>query len=426
MKRALVVVAMLAAVSAQARTTVEHWWDAYKRGVAAIGAKNYQVGIEAMQRALTEMPSENVNAHARDETIVYVPHYWIGFAKLNLGDFDGAMRELRTSEEQGAIQNSDYYARLRDAVARVNAEKARVVQSGVADVKKVADTAVSRAMSTQMDALGAGADRSDSYRAGQRKLQEAMEQLRASGSDANAYRRATDAANQARDLFSGAAEEAKRLKAARATPAVVPKQLPPKPVPQAPVAPVDVAHITVQPQPQPVPAPVVATPPPAAPIESEALVSTRIALQQYRQHKISRALASEAGKLDAQLRAHPDEKTINAVNAFLASHQTTAPLTEAAKEKPDLLPAYRAFARGEIDKSVTLLTSVIEDRPMAEAFLLRGCAKYTAAMLTAKPDLASATSDFKSALRLNRALRLDRQAFSPKMVTFFEQVKGGR
>ena len=46
-------------------------------------------------------------------------------------------------------------------------------------------------------------------------------------------------------------------------------------------------------------------------------------------------------------------------------------------------------------------------------------------MLTPKPDLSSAANDFKSALKLNRAVRLDRQAFSPRIVAYFEHMKGG-
>jgi len=422
MKRALVVIAVVVAASAQARTAADNWFDAYKRGITAITSKNYQAGIEAMQKALGEMPNENVAARFKNETVVYVPHYWIGFAKLSLGDFDGALRELRTSEEQGAIQNSDYYARLREAIARANTEKARAAQSGVADVKKAADAAVSRAMSTQMDALGAGADRSDAYRSGQRKLQDAMDQLKSGGADAGAYRRAADSANQARELFAGAAEEAKKLKASRAAvpPPVIAK---PKPVLQAPVAPVDVTSIHVQPKNAAEGGGATSTQPPPAvapPIESEALVSARIALQQFRAHTKS----NQASKLDAQLREHPDEATIKLVNDFLAANAKTAtPQPAPPAQKADLLPAYRAFARGEIDKSVSLLTSMIEERPSAEAFLLRGCARYTAAMLTAKPDLASATNDFKLALKLNRSLRLNRQSFSPKIVSYFEQVK---
>jgi hypothetical protein len=40
------------------------------------------------------------------------------------------------------------------------------------------------------------------------------------------------------------------------------------------------------------------------------------------------------------------------------------------------------------------------------------------------PLLASAAADIQSALRLNHALQLDATAWSPKLVAFFEKVKG--
>jgi hypothetical protein len=427
-KRIAVIVLTLLALSAHA---AERWADAYKRGVAAIVAKDYGAGIEAMQHALAEMPNENASVRVRNETVVYVPHYWIGLAKLDGGDADGALREFKISEEQGAIQNTDYYARLRDGVSRANGEKSRAAQSGVADLRKTADAAVSRAMSTQMDALAAGADRSDSYRAGQRKLQEAMAQLK-SGSDARSYHLAGDAANQARDLFAGAADEARKAKAARPPAAVATKPPPPKPVIAAPVAPVDVAHIDVQiVRPKPAPPAVIAAPPPAtpppAPVESEALVSARVALQQFRQRAIAKRdqkKVREAAKLDAELRAHPDPATIKTVNDFIAAKETVV-VVEQPKKPADLTLAYRAYARGEIDKSVALLTAAIDAAPTAEGYLLRGCARYTAAVMTRK-DPAAADDDFKAAVKLNRAVKLDRRAFSPKVVAYFEKVTGRR
>jgi hypothetical protein len=43
-------------------------------------------------------------------------------------------------------------------------------------------------------------------------------------------------------------------------------------------------------------------------------------------------------------------------------------------------------------------------------------------MLSRKPDalLASAAADFRAALKLKRDLQLDRSAFSPKLVSYFE------
>jgi hypothetical protein len=40
------------------------------------------------------------------------------------------------------------------------------------------------------------------------------------------------------------------------------------------------------------------------------------------------------------------------------------------------------------------------------------------------PLLASATADIQTALRLNHSLRLDATSWSPKLVAFFENVKG--
>jgi hypothetical protein len=49
-------------------------------------------------------------------------------------------------------------------------------------------------------------------------------------------------------------------------------------------------------------------------------------------------------------------------------------------------------------------------------------------MLSRTPEalLTGALADFKSALAQNRGLRLDPQAFSPKLVAYFEQVRNGR
>ena len=91
-----------------------------------------------------------------------------------------------------------------------------------------------------------------------------------------------------------------------------------------------------------------------------------------------------------------------------------------------LEPAYRAFAAGDVRKSDELLSHILAANASAEAYLLRGCARYTQAMLSRKPEalLSAAAEDFRAALRLNRALRLDRTAFSPKLVAYFDQVRG--
>jgi hypothetical protein len=464
MRRLVFALLLLAAIPAHA---AEKWYEAYARGVQAINAKNYSAAAEALQRSISEMPNESNAARTRRDTIVYVPHFWLGIAKFNLGDVEGALREWRTSEEQGVVQNTDYYARMREWVARAQAEKQRSAQTAVAEPRKAADAAVSRAMSTQMDALAAGGDRSDTYRAGKQKLSEAVDQFNNAGTDARAYRRAGDIANQARDLFASAAEAAKRARAAR------PAAQPPRQQPRPAAPPVEVTRVQVETQrpaeaPKQVPAPVAEAPkpqpqaaqpqaaPPQQAVEDGTLVAARVALQEFRgrlatagdqrrgdarYQQALRAAVREATSFDRRLQKNHDAATISATVQFVTAKQqeldalsvpapapVPVPATAAAAAASSgggLESAYRAFARGDFDSADTQLTELLGRRALAEGFLLRGCTRFTRATLSRSPKagLDAAAEDFRAALKLNRGLRLQKSAFSPKLVTYFESVR---
>jgi hypothetical protein len=298
------------------------------------------------------MPAESGSARTRNEVIVYVPHFWLGIAKFNLGDIDAALREFKTSEEQGAVQSTPYYSQLRDWVSRAQQQKQRNLETAAGDSKREANAAVGRAVSAQMDAVAAGAERTDRYRSAQRKLQEAMETAAIAGTNPSSYRRASETAQQAQSLFAAAADEAKQQKASR--PAVVVR---PKPKPQPPPEPQPVQV----PVPTPAPPPVLATVVPPKPAEDP----TRFQLE----------------------------------------------------------AAYRAFASGDLGASEQLLSRILTERETGEAYLLRGCVRYTRSMLGRQPDMRGVTADFRAALKIKPALRLDPAAFSPKLVAFFEQVK---
>ena len=376
----------------------EKWWEAYARGVAAVNARNYKVAAEALQKSLAEMPNEGTNVRTRKELITYVPHFWLGIAKFNLGDPDGALREWRISEEQGVVARTEYYARMKDWIARAQTEKQRNAQDSASVPKKAADVAISKALEMQLDALSAGGDRAESYLAAQRKLGEARAQFQKAGTDVSAYKNAEQTAQQAAVLFNTAAAEGRKLKAARA--AAPPPVRNPAPatvkVTQAAPPPVKVLETP------PAPLPKTET---ATPILTEAEVTKRIAEQEQWRKKLEEA-----------------QKPI--VPATVDVTATSLPATRA-----DLRPAYRAFASGDLASSERLLTKILSAQAApAEAYLLRGCARYTRAMLSRTPDplLVAATDDFRAALQRNAALRLDRNAFSPKLVAFFEQVRGRR
>lgn len=378
----------------------EKWFEAYERGVAAVNAKNYKAGAEALQRAIGEMPNEGTGIRAKNTLITYVPHFWLGIAKFNNGDVDGALREWRISEEQGVLARTDYYASMKNWVARAQNEKVRLAQVAATGSKKAADTAISKALETQLDALSAGGDRTESYVNAQRKLQDARTQFQKAGTDQNAYRAAEQTAVQARALFVNAAEEGKKIRAARAAAPPPVKKPVQQPVQQPAV---QQARVIATPPPAPVPvqtATVAPAPPPVVVPQPQQPAPTPI---------IS---ADEADKRIAER----DEKRR---------------LAEAAKAAapPDLRPAYRAFAKGDLVSAERLLNGILVKQPTAEAYLLRGCARYTRAMLARVPDdmlLGASQSDFQAALAANRALRLDHKAFSPKLIAFFESVRKQR
>lgn len=378
---------------------VVKWYESYYLGVSAVRAKNYDAGAEALSKAIAEMPSENGSIRAGNQIITYTPHFWLGIAKFNQNDLDGALREWKISEDQGVVQTTPYYAQLRDWVARANAEKQRRAEGAAAGSKRDANAAVGKALSAQMDAVAAGADRSDGYRAAQRKLQEALDTNAKGGTDVRTYKRASDLADQARELFVAAADDAKKKKAAR-PPAVARVQPQPKPVE---------VTVPMEPVPAPVPAPVAVQPQPAAPqpqpapvqVESEASVAARIAAQNERRKKIEGDKKPDGG---------------------------LKPAAPQAGARAPLEAAWRAYAAGELAASDRQLTQLIDVNGSAEAYLLRGCARYTQAMLSrdGQAKLNAAAADFREALTMNKALRLDRSAFSPKLVAYFESISSAR
>ncbi|HEX8154000.1 MAG TPA: hypothetical protein VF698_12780, partial [Thermoanaerobaculia bacterium] len=182
--------------------------------------------------------------------------------------------------------------------------------------------------------------------------------------------------------------------------------------------------------------------PPPAPVESETLVATRVALQQYRRHladarardKQLAAFVGGALKTTDTWRTAIEQKLDDASLRRIAQEIERSEATLAARMIPpkktndpaaQLTTAYRAYASGDVAHAERLLTAALSQQASAEALLLRGAARYTKAMLSrdASAQLDAAKSDFRAALKLNRDVRLDERAFSPKLVAFFEDLR---
>ena len=377
MKRALLVLLFAANTFA----ADPKWLENYTKGVAAVNAGRYAEGAPLLAKAIAERPMEGTELKISMTTVAaYTPHFWLGIARYNLGEVDAALREWRISEEQGAIARTPYYARLRDWVARAQTEKQLQAEKAASGPKKAANAAIGRAVQLQIEALTAGGDRTDAYRDAQRKLQDAQARFRQSGTNSAAYESVAETAEQAAQSFTAAAEEGKRIKAAAANR--------PKPVP-------------VQPTP---------TPAPVQPKPTEVVIP----------------FEDEPVKTETVAPAPPP--TANRQPPTVITTPEPAKPQPIVPAKPDITPAYRAFATGDLATAERLLNRVLAANPAAEAYLLRGCVRYTKAMLSRTPDvlLLAATDDFRAALDRNRALRLDRRVFSPKLVAHFEQVRGRR
>lgn len=445
---------LLAMLLALPLAAAEPWVEAYNRGVAAVNSSNYKVAAVELQKAIAAMPNEGTSVKTRGPFITYVPHFWLGIAKYNLGDVDGALREWRTSEDQGAIGKTEYYATLKNWVSRAQAEKRRIAQGAASGAKKSASDAISAAVLAQTDALSANAERTDNYRNAVRLLQDANSQYNRGGTDIDAYNDAAQKASKATTLFNAAADEGRKQKAARPA---IPKPQPPKPQPQQPVE--VVVPFNDQPKPEPPKPAVVDTAPPPAPVITKAQEEASTAVQQVRRNLSNagratkgnpklqsyvRTATGDAEKLRKQLNAAKGDAEFSVIAQMantldvalakqIADSKVVAPTPTptpvvTATSGPDLHDAYRAFATGDLNGSEQLLTNILATTPNAEALLLRGCARYTRAMLSRTPDalLSAATADFKAALQQNRALRLDSRAFSPKLIAYFEDVRSGK
>lgn len=126
------------------------------------------------------------------------------------------------------------------------------------------------------------------------------------------------------------------------------------------------------------------------------------------------------------LSAHPlfgQERAASGSAIDVRERQSSA--REQAAPLPDIEVAYRAFATGELEVAEKMLTRLVERRPSPAAFLLRGCTRYTRAMLARVPGdlMLGARGDVRRAFELNQSLWLDPDRFSPRLIAFLEEVR---
>jgi tetratricopeptide (TPR) repeat protein len=412
------------------------WGDYYKRGLAAVSARDWPAVKSSMESAIALKPVAQKPARWKNETMTYVPHYYLGVALFELGDVDGALEAFRVSESQGVIQRDALWADQRRWEARAQQQKGRSAVEAASDVRKTAETAINNATMAKAGAIGAGADRSDDFQKGSRLLTDAVAEFDKSGIDQDAYRSVAKKADEARVLFETA------QKATRPAP---------RPTTRTPVDPAKAAE------------------------------DARIAQQlNDLRAEIRTRIADLNGRLNDAQQTHKDDAefqtfvlnnrsraeqwlamipTVNdpaelqrisqnvttsiedlaqqaaALRAAAAAKAVPPPAVEpdaprsaeaVSKTNADLKRAWGAFVKGDVDECEKISNEIVERRVgSADAYMLRGIAAYSRAMTLEREDLLDrAAADFAAAVRLNPSAKMDRRWFSPKLIAFFDQIKG--
>lgn len=454
MKRLFLITLLIAAPLLAA----EAWMVAYDKGLTAVQKGDWGTVAAEMQKAIALKNRELAHTNLRRSAGPYVPHYWLGMARMNLGDMGGAAEAFRISESHGAVQKTPLYAELRASLSKLERASADDQEKEVAAARKTADQAIGRAMSAKVQATTAGATRQDAFRRGTQKLQEAFDLKKRS--DLKSVQQAASSATAAATLFAEAATEEKRASAG-------PVSTTPKATVKKDPAPVVIAE---QPREQPrvvqeVPVAKTEEPPvqksqtQVADGSAKARSEADAILRQLR-NDLNRARNSRRNEasvvtftttalelVDTWQRnlGQANEGDIVAIKRGAAQQKrqleqitAKAPVTAAAvpaatdsipaAARGDLQRAYVQLARGDVAAAEKLTSTILAGQPkLFEAYMLRGCARYTQAMLLNRKDLeAAAADDFRAALAIRPKATLDPQTFSPKLVAFFKEIQRHR
>lgn len=439
MKRAVLLVCVLLLVAAPLSGD-DGWGDFYKRGLKAVEARDWTTVKASMESAIALKPVAQKPARWKNETLTYVPHFYLGIALLELGDVDGALEAFRVSESQGVIQKDALFSDQRRWEARAQQEKGRSAREAATDVRKTAEAAINAATMAKAGAIGAGADRTEDFNKGSRILADAVSAFDKSGIDQEGYRQVAQKADEARVLFESA------QKSVRTRPAVRPTT---KPV--EPARPAEDPRLSQQLQDERAEIRTKLADLNGRLLEAEGkypddaefqtfVLNTRSQSEQWAAMLPATSDLAELQKISQSVTAAVDDLTQQTVALRAAAAAKAEPPPPAEEETPrtaedvsrtnaELKRAWSAFVKGDVEACQKISNGIVEGRVgSADAYMLRAIAAYTQAMTLEREDLLErAAADFATAVRLNPSAKMDKRYFSPKLVSFFEQIaKGAR
>lgn len=109
---------LIAVVSAQ------RYYDAFRRGMAAIDQKRWAEAARELRAAADEKPDtgERVRLYGV-QFEYYLPHYFLGVALFQQGDWQGAVQAFNAADQAGPVKkNAVFYKRLQDLSREASAK----------------------------------------------------------------------------------------------------------------------------------------------------------------------------------------------------------------------------------------------------------------------------------------------------------------
>jgi tetratricopeptide (TPR) repeat protein len=98
---------------------LEAWQQSYLDGRAAYDRGDYEGTVRALDSAVSVQPKESLDAfNSSRASEDYLPHLYLGLAFNRLQRPRDALRELKESQRQGAMQNRSYLTKLVSELVR--------------------------------------------------------------------------------------------------------------------------------------------------------------------------------------------------------------------------------------------------------------------------------------------------------------------
>jgi hypothetical protein len=112
--------AIIVALSAPAVCSAD-FKSSYRQGLSAADQGDWSAVVAAMEEATAEEPnaSKSKIKHYGTRFVPYTPYYYLGLAHYNLGNCEGAVRAWETSTSQGIAKLGDVQAQLEECRAKL-------------------------------------------------------------------------------------------------------------------------------------------------------------------------------------------------------------------------------------------------------------------------------------------------------------------